>query len=173
MALKLYPSQTSCLAPGCNRKLYVRGMCSGHYQRWRRIGIIPPAVSEAQVPLVVRFWSKVEVYGPASCWVWRGATNKGGYGVFTEVKGGKTFYYSAHRLAWKLVKGREAPAKKDLDHLCLNRLCVNPFHLEPVPHKENIRRIGLRRGTFKTRSEHLAKTQKYATLRLLQEVPLG
>ena len=69
------------------------------------------------------------------CWDWLLCKEKTGYG-FVSVKS-RTRY--AHRVAFEAFKGK-IPAGKDLDHLCRNRGCVNPDHLEPVTRKENVRR---------------------------------
>jgi hypothetical protein len=45
----------------------------------------------------------------------------------------------AHRVAWELKNG-PVPCGLHLDHLCRNRGCVNPAHLEPVTHRENVLR---------------------------------
>ena len=45
----------------------------------------------------------------------------------------------AHRLAYEVLIG-PIPKGLELDHLCRNRACYNPWHLEPVTHKENVRR---------------------------------
>lgn len=71
----------------------------------------------------------------SNCWIWKGSTNGDGYGQ-TCWKG-KTL--GAYRLMYELSKGK-MPRDKCLDHLCRNRLCVNPDHLEPVTNKENILR---------------------------------
>lgn len=80
-----------------------------------------------------RFWQKVEK--TERCWLWRGAVDNNGYGRFRL--NGKTVY--AHRLAYKLSVD-SIEAGMTLDHLCRNRQCVNPNHLEQVTNKENILR---------------------------------
>ena len=78
-----------------------------------------------------RFWPKVRVDG--ECWVWVAAINKmTGYGAF--YLGGRMI--SSHRYSYELVIG-EIPEGLELDHLCRNRSCCNPFHLEPVTHRVN------------------------------------
>lgn len=76
---------------------------------------------------------------PDACWVWRGSVSPLGYGRFHYVLAGRTVYGMAHRLVYEMAVG-EIPAGMDIDHLCRNRRCVNPGHLEPVTHRENCRR---------------------------------
>lgn len=79
------------------------------------------------IPSEVRFWSKVEEDG--ECWSWR-AYLSNGYGRFTAKNGESPVL--AHRWAYEQMVG-EIPRPLVLDHLCLNRACVNPDHLDPVP----------------------------------------
>lgn len=93
--------------------------------------------------LVERIW-----VAPSGCWVWVGAISGYGYGQFSWR--GKT--YRAHRLVYEAVKG---PNEAGLDHLCRNKRCVNPDHLEPVSARTNTLR-----GTS-TVAQNAAKTHCY------------
>ena len=70
-----------------------------------------------------------------TCWVWESGKDKDGYG-FTSIK---SRYKLAHRVVYELLVG-EIPQGLQLDHLCRNRSCVNPNHLEPVTSRENTMR---------------------------------
>lgn len=72
---------------------------------------------------------------PTGCWEWSGYHAKTGYG--TMAFGGKPEY--VHRVSWEVFRG-PIPIGLQIDHLCRNRSCFNPDHLEPVPQAENIRR---------------------------------
>ena len=85
------------------------------------------------VNLAQRFWTKVDK--TATCWLWTAATSNG-YGNF-RVKDGQNV--SAHRIAYVAEHG-DVPQGLELDHLCRNRRCVNPAHLEPVTRRENVLR---------------------------------
>jgi len=82
-----------------------------------------------------RFWAKVDAAGV--CWEWTGARmKKNGYGVFNVGSGRGTAL--AHRFAFATLVGD--PGASQLDHLCRNRVCVNPDHLEPVDQRTNLLR---------------------------------
>jgi hypothetical protein len=70
-----------------------------------------------------------------TCWLWTGYTNEFGYGRL-KIDGR---YRSAHRVIYELLVGMVDP-DLHLDHLCRNRKCVNPAHLEPVTPRVNILR---------------------------------
>lgn len=97
-----------------------------------------------------RFWSKVNKlpepkdvpigapkwkYFP--CWLWTGFTHKG-YGKF-RCSGVQT--HRAHRISYMLARG-EISSGLELDHLCKEKSCVQPEHLDPIDHAEHMRRTG-------------------------------
>jgi hypothetical protein len=76
------------------------------------------------------------------CWEWQGPINHGGYGLMRDCT--QSAEYSgkpirAHRFAYEQFIGPIAEGMV-LDHLCRNRKCVNPYHLEPVSIGENVLR---------------------------------
>ncbi len=87
-----------------------------------------------------RFWAKVGTTEPDKCWPWLAYRNRDGYGIFRAATDRRV---PAHRFAYELVIG-PIPDGLEIDHLCRVRDCVNPAHMEPVTHRENI----LRGGSF-------------------------
>jgi len=67
------------------------------------------------------------------CWTWTGSLNHKGYGQVSWH--GKVV--RAHRIIYFLITGKEVPSNMTIDHLCRNRACVNPDHMEVVTGKEN------------------------------------
>lgn len=122
----------TCSIDGCERRVLARGWCHAHYQQWYRTGsptgTARPSASE-------RFWRKVQRGAPDACWLWTGAKNGSGYGVFHY--GNRMV--PAHRWAYEAERG-SVDGNLDIDHLCRNPSCVNPAHLEPVTHAENMAR---------------------------------
>lgn len=86
------------------------------------------------------FWRKVKKLNNG-CWEWQGCKNPHGYALFgSGTRLGVTSL--AHRISYEWAKG-EIPAGLTIDHLCRNRACVNPDHMEPVISGENTRRSDL------------------------------
>ena len=77
----------------------------------------------------------------AGCWEWTKTLNPLGYGrmaVGSRADGTRRLT-TPHRASYEAFVG-PIPDGADLDHLCRNKRCVNPAHLEPVTHSENLRR---------------------------------
>lgn len=64
----------------------------------------------------------------SGCWIWLGGLDGRGYGCFQKKK--------AHRFSYYVNRG-SVPGGLELDHLCRNKCCINPDHLEPVTRQEN------------------------------------
>jgi hypothetical protein len=133
-------AKSICSVPACERVSDVRGLCPGHYRRFRLTGdtrAAEPLAPRDYSPLEVRFWAKVDATG--DCWEWTGY-RQSGYGVFMLPRdGGPVRRKQAHRFAWELLVG-EIPAGLQLDHRCQNPACVNPAHLDPVTPRVNVLR---------------------------------
>lgn len=81
--------------------------------------------------------SKFDVDEVSGCWVWNAGGTTDGYG---KIRGAAKYRFErAHRVAYELFVG-PIPEGLTIDHLCRNRGCVNPEHLEPVTSRENILR---------------------------------
>lgn len=77
--------------------------------------------------------ARIEPEPMSGCWLWTGGRESKGYGRYG--KNGR----KAHRLVYELLVG-PVPEGLQLDHLCRNRICVSPWHLEPVTGKVNVAR---------------------------------
>ena len=120
--------RAACKVPGCDRPWRVKGYCQMHYERWKRYG--DPLVTK-RLSVGERFFSRIDKI-PSGCWVWTGSIMQCGYGRMKVDN--KTVL--AHRLAYELMVG-PIPEGLEIDHLCRNRACVNPEHLEPVTGQVN------------------------------------
>ena len=78
---------------------------------------------------------------PSGCLEWTGAINEDGYGV--SWRNGRTL--RAHIFVYEEMAS-PVPPGLELDHLCRNRSCCHPDHLEPVTHEENLRRARAHRA---------------------------
>lgn len=98
------------------------------------MSIDPSTIKPGGNQLPDRFWRKVCIT-PSGCWQWTAGLFPNGYGRFWFDGRG----HLAHRWAYRALVG-EIPDGLSLDHLCRNRACVNPSHLDPVTTRDNILR---------------------------------
>lgn len=85
------------------------------------------------VDALCRLAAKREVRG--ECWIYTGAKRPNGYGIISVQSRPR----STHRLVYELVKG-PIPVGLQIDHLCRNRACMRPDHLEAVDCRTNLLR---------------------------------
>jgi hypothetical protein len=105
-----------------------------------------------------RFWAKVSAPDSDGCWNWNGSTSKKtGYGQFALDN--KTPLL-VHRIAYSLLRG-EIPPKMTIDHLCRNRRCVNPDHMDICTRGENTMR-GNTITAANLRKTHCGKGHPYS-----------
>lgn len=105
---------------------------------------------------IARFWSKVRKTD--HCWEWVGTRHGEGYG-YIGFGGRAGRNYLAHRVAYELLVG-PIPDGLGLDHLCRNRPCVRPEHLEPVTDKVNILR-GVGPSAQHAKATHCPRGHEY------------
>ncbi len=95
-------------------------------------------------PTIERFLEKIS-FVENGCWEWTSTKSGNGYGQFWFNKK----MHNSHKISYEFFLG-DIPTGLEIDHLCRNRICCNPSHLEAVTHKENtLRGIGITAINFK------------------------
>lgn len=128
-----------CAVDDCDRNSVARGWCNRHYENWRNTGDPIPARDK---PLVVVIESIGWDVTDGGCWEWRGARNGHGYGLVSLHREGVKAA-RAHRVVYESRRG-PIPRGAVLRHSCDNPPCVNPDHLKPGTHKQNMEDMAAR-----------------------------
>lgn len=85
--------------------------------------------------LKARFDTKYTV-AETGCWLWTGATIRVATGFYGTMRDGSSRMTPAHRISYMIYRG-DIPDGFEVDHLCQNKLCVNPDHLLARPPSDN------------------------------------
>ncbi len=109
-------------------------------------------------PIKDRLLSKIIVKQSSGCWVYTGAKHNQGYGLISIGNNMKL----AHRVSYEAFVSK-IPNGLTIDHLCKNRRCINPEHLEPVTMIENLRR-GNGVGVINSRKTACPKGHPFVTI---------
>lgn len=140
------PEDGRCTIPDCGRPHYRRGYCAAHNRRFREYG--DPLGGEPIRDFRPKGMTLAEAFAyfmpgnpPKYCWEWTGKVAPNGYGILNM----GTRSLMAHRVSYELAVG-SIPEGQMILHSCDNRRCVNPNHLRPGSHMDNMidRQIRLR-----------------------------
>lgn len=122
-----------CSFPSCVNNQLAKGLCGAHW-RQQRMGK-ELTVLNNQVSIMDRILSSTVKTN--YCWNWEGrVSGKRGYPQISL--SGKQVM--VHRVVFEELV-RELEPGETIDHLCRNRMCINPEHLEPMPLRDNVKRM--------------------------------
>jgi hypothetical protein len=119
--------KAECLVAACESPAFSWLFCQSHYSKARRWGKTCRREDE-------RFYDRCHE-DERGCWVWP-TTDQNGYGTYFHSQGE---HHLPHRWSYEFMRGT-IPQGLVVDHLCRNRACVNPWHMETVTQGENVRR---------------------------------
>lgn len=92
-------------------------------------------VNGKRLPIERRFWKRVSKNKNSECLIWTGSFYPNGYGRFNY----NNIRLGAHRISYMLNTGH-IDTGNVIHHICNNKQCVNPKHLESITSKQNIKK---------------------------------
>lgn len=133
-ASKRTPRVVVCDRCGKSRELITAGV-QGQMCRACAAAIASTAAADRDRLTVLERLDASTVRHPGGCWIWTGTLYSNGYGsIYVDGRVSLT-----HRVSYE-IRVSKVPEGLEIDHLCRVRSCLNPEHLEPVTHAENMRR---------------------------------
>lgn len=161
----------TCSVDGCTAPSRTRGWCGPHYQRWRRTGSETgggPSIIGRHATADQRLRNIGWTVTAAGCWEWKGATKDGGYGKL----GYKGKIVLAHRLSYETYVG-PIPNGHFILHSCDNPPCINPEHLAPGDHAENMDQMTTRNRSTTGEADGMAKLTDEQVAEIRQRYAAG
>ena len=102
---------------------------NGEWVRYKNpLAVVADALASMDGQSVI-LASECEKQVAEACWVWPGYVNGDGYARKNGV--------GVHRIMWELLSNEVIPEGMEIDHLCRNRACIRPSHLQVVDHRTN------------------------------------
>lgn len=101
------------------------------------------------------------VVDESGCWFWMGGLTNEGYGRMSWQHENGVNVPGAHRVVMHAI-GQRVPRELVIDHLCRNRHCVNPDHLEAVAQRENVLRSPIAQGALNAGKTHCPSGHPYS-----------
>jgi hypothetical protein len=131
--IKSNSSLLPCSFKDCVNNQQAKGLCGAHW-RQQHLGK-PLSKLRNQESIMERIMPQVEK--TKYCWIWRGRVS--GKNKYPQISLGG-IQTMVHRIVFEELSRQLEPGET-LDHLCRNRICINPNHLEAVPLRENVKRM--------------------------------
>lgn len=133
--IKSDSTKLPCSFEGCVNKQRAKGLCSAHWYQQQYMGRL--IVTRNQIEIIDRIMSQVNKTN--YCWEWTG--RKAGK---KQNSYGQIYYNGRQQMVHRIVYEELVDLLEitdTVDHLCRNKFCVNPEHLEAVSLRENVKRM--------------------------------